>query len=244
MTRSLTKTSHVADHMSHYGPQIYINNVEILYLSQKCKRLDLLEAFKIKLNSHKAPLINQQLNILNSPLLDIPLNLHQYPCISTWSYILCSTLSISLSIMLQLPSYLYPLLFCPIIPYITRIPTLPLNYFLFFLNLSCDFISSTPSTFHPPSNPTQPFLHKSNDFFTSMNCTFENELTVRNISSFYNKVFIFCGTLHTEPSNFIKLLYIHSIPTQVGSAPIWGWKNFLWCDLGLPTAPVRCPLLD
>jgi hypothetical protein len=38
---------------------IYVDNVEILHLSQKGKRLDLLEAFEIKLNSLKAPLINQ-----------------------------------------------------------------------------------------------------------------------------------------------------------------------------------------
>jgi hypothetical protein len=37
----------------------------------------------------------------------------------------------------------------------------------------------------------------------SINCTYENGVTVRNISSIYNKFFIFC-----EPPNFIKLLWI------------------------------------
>jgi hypothetical protein len=69
--------------MSNYGHQTNIDDVEILHLSQKGKRLDLLEAFEIKLNSLKAPLINQQINMLNSPLLDIPLNLHYDPCTST-----------------------------------------------------------------------------------------------------------------------------------------------------------------
>jgi hypothetical protein len=77
------RPSHVADHMSHYGHQTNIDNMEILHLSHKDKRLDLLEAFEIKLNSLKVPLINQQINILNSPLLDIPLNLHYDPCTST-----------------------------------------------------------------------------------------------------------------------------------------------------------------
>jgi hypothetical protein len=40
----------------------------------------------------------------------------------------------------------------------------------------------------------------------SINCTLENGLTVRNISSFYNKFFIFCGTLPSDPPNFIKSL--------------------------------------
>jgi Reverse transcriptase (RNA-dependent DNA polymerase) len=71
------RPSHVADHMLRYNHHTNIDNVEILHLSQKGKRLDLLEAFEIKLNSLKAPLINQQINILDSPLLDIPLNLSQ-----------------------------------------------------------------------------------------------------------------------------------------------------------------------
>jgi hypothetical protein len=66
--------------MSHYGHQTNIDNVEILHLSQKGKRLDLLEAFEIKQNSLKAPLINQQIDILNSTL---PLKLHFERCIST-----------------------------------------------------------------------------------------------------------------------------------------------------------------
>jgi hypothetical protein len=77
------RPSHVANHMSHYGHQTNIDNAEILHLYQKGKRLDVLVAFEIKLNSLKAPLINQQINILNSPLLDIPLNLHYDPCTST-----------------------------------------------------------------------------------------------------------------------------------------------------------------
>jgi hypothetical protein len=40
----------------------------------------------------------------------------------------------------------------------------------------------------------------------SINCTLENGPTVRNILSFYNKLFIFCGTLPSDPPNFIKLL--------------------------------------
>jgi hypothetical protein len=36
-------------------------------------------------------------------------------------------------------------------------------------------------------------------------CTHENGLTFRNISSFYKKFFIFCGTLPSDPPNFIKL---------------------------------------
>lgn len=71
------RPSHVADHMLHYNHHTNIDNVEILHLSQKGKRLDLLEAFEIKLNSLKAPLINQQVNILESPLLEIPLKLLQ-----------------------------------------------------------------------------------------------------------------------------------------------------------------------
>jgi hypothetical protein len=53
------RPSHVADHMSHYGHHTNTDNVEILQFSQKGKRLDLLEAFETKLNSLKAPLINQ-----------------------------------------------------------------------------------------------------------------------------------------------------------------------------------------
>jgi hypothetical protein len=37
--------------------------------------------------------------------------------------------------------------------------------------------------------------------------TFSNGLTVRNILSFYNKFFIFYGTLPSDPPNFIKLIY-------------------------------------
>jgi hypothetical protein len=77
------KRPHVADHMSHYGHHTNIDNVEILHISQKGKRLDLLEAFEIKPNTLKAHLINQQINILNSQLLDIPLTVHYDPCIST-----------------------------------------------------------------------------------------------------------------------------------------------------------------
>jgi hypothetical protein len=74
--------SHVADNMSHYGHHRNTANVEILHHSHEGKRLDLLDAFEIKLNSLKAPSINQQINIFNSPLLNIPLNLHYDPCIS------------------------------------------------------------------------------------------------------------------------------------------------------------------
>jgi hypothetical protein len=42
--------------------------------------------------------------------------------------------------------------------------------------------------------------------FENENETPENGLTVRNISSFYNKFFIFCGKLPSDPPNFIKLL--------------------------------------
>jgi hypothetical protein len=38
-----------------------------------------------------------------------------------------------------------------------------------------------------------------------INCTLENGLTVRNISRFYYKFFIFCGTLPSDPPNFIGL---------------------------------------
>jgi hypothetical protein len=38
-----------------------------------------------------------------------------------------------------------------------------------------------------------------------INYTLENGLTVRNISIYYNKFFIFYGTLPSDPSNFIKL---------------------------------------
>jgi hypothetical protein len=41
--------------------------------------------------------------------------------------------------------------------------------------------------------------------YVCLNCTLENEPTVRNILSFYNKFFI-CGTLPSDPPNFIKLL--------------------------------------
>jgi hypothetical protein len=37
----------------------------------------------------------------------------------------------------------------------------------------------------------------------SINCTLENRLTFRNISSFYNEFFS-CGTLPSDPSNCIK----------------------------------------
>jgi hypothetical protein len=50
---------------------------------------------------------------------------------------------------------------------------------------------------------------KPNDFFTSINCTLENGPTVRNISSFYNKFFIFFfGTLPSDSPNFIKPVFI------------------------------------
>jgi hypothetical protein len=39
-----------------------------------------------------------------------------------------------------------------------------------------------------------------------INCTLENGLRVRNISSFYKKFLIFCGMLPSDPPNFIKLL--------------------------------------
>jgi hypothetical protein len=38
----------------------------------------------------------------------------------------------------------------------------------------------------------------------SINCNLENGLRVRNMPSFYNKFFfIFCGTLPSDPPNFI-----------------------------------------
>ena len=46
-----------------------VKNVKILYLSYKGKHLDLLEAFQIKKHSLKNSLINQQLNLADSPLL-------------------------------------------------------------------------------------------------------------------------------------------------------------------------------
>jgi hypothetical protein len=42
--------------------------------------------------------------------------------------------------------------------------------------------------------------------FQEINCTLENGLTARNISSFYNTFFIFYGTLPSDPPNFIKLM--------------------------------------
>jgi hypothetical protein len=56
-----------------------------------------------------------------------------------------------------------------------------------------------------PPLPTQPFLHKPNDFFTSINCTLENGLTVRNISSFYNKLFTFFV------QRYLMILQIYSL---------------------------------
>jgi hypothetical protein len=46
-----------------------------------------------------------------------------------------------------------------------------------------------------------------------INCTLENGLAVRNTSSFYKKFFIFCGTLPSDPPNFIKLLGKYYCPT-------------------------------
>jgi hypothetical protein len=43
--------SHVANHMFHYHHLTNIENIEILHLSQKGKRVDQLEVFEIKRNS-------------------------------------------------------------------------------------------------------------------------------------------------------------------------------------------------
>jgi hypothetical protein len=49
-------------------------------------------------------------------------------------------------------------------------------------------------------------FHECNLYSYTYLCALENGLTVQNISSFYNKVFIFCGTLLSDPPNFIKIL--------------------------------------
>jgi hypothetical protein len=69
------RPSHVADHMRDYNHHTSINNVDILHLSQKGKKLDLLEAVEIKRNSLKNPLMNSQIHIMESPLLDLALTL-------------------------------------------------------------------------------------------------------------------------------------------------------------------------
>jgi hypothetical protein len=46
------------------------------------------------------------------------------------------------------------------------------------------------------------------DLCYSINCTFEKGPTNRNISSFYNTFFNFCGTLPSDPPNFIKTIVI------------------------------------
>jgi hypothetical protein len=60
----------------------------------------------------------------------------------------------------------------------------------------------------------------------------ENELRVRNISSFYNKFFIFSGTLPSDPPNFIKLLWLIESVSEVNVAFIYllfsGTPQSLW----------------
>ena len=71
----LKRPSLVADHM-HDHSHTNVNNVEILHVNQKGKKLDLLEAYEIKNQARKYPLMNKQIDLIDSPLLEIPAHIH------------------------------------------------------------------------------------------------------------------------------------------------------------------------
>ena len=60
------------DHSHHTN----VNNVEILHVNQKGKKLDLLEAYEIKNQARRYPLMNKQIDLIDSPLLEIPAHIH------------------------------------------------------------------------------------------------------------------------------------------------------------------------
>ena len=64
--------SHVADHMLDYDHHTNISNIELLNFANNGE-LDILESYEIKKNSLVSPLINQQVNFLDTPLFNIPL---------------------------------------------------------------------------------------------------------------------------------------------------------------------------
>ena len=55
--------------MLDYNNHTNMSNIELLHFGNKGKKIDLLQAYEIKKNSLFAPLINQQINLLDSPFL-------------------------------------------------------------------------------------------------------------------------------------------------------------------------------
>jgi hypothetical protein len=82
----------------------------------------------------------------------------------------------------------------------------------------------------------------------SLNCTLENGLTVRNISSFIYFITDFfncCGTLPSDPSNFIMLSYFDGLPQRDLSITIQqkSWPN-ISADNAIIRSYIRLLLYD
>lgn len=63
--------SHFAKHFLDFNNHVFSDEFKILHTENKGTRLDILEALEINKLKHKNILLNEQININNSPLLSL-----------------------------------------------------------------------------------------------------------------------------------------------------------------------------